>query len=1048
MSARHEPIGGGGPACGCCEPGAGAVPAATANRPGLDALRYRIGDHAGFLDQLLAQISRMTAGGDEREVRPLLRLGRRTVDDPSIALLDAWAVLADVLTFYQERIAGEGYLRTARERRSLVELGRLIGYAPRPGVAASVHLAFTAAENYDEIVIPAGTRGQSVPAEEGEMPQAFETARELTARAAWNALAPRLERRQAFSRLEPRDRTTLWLEGTGANLRPGDPLWVAEHDELYRVLSARPDDAAGKTEVVLGVWRIPPEVDGPPPPAGARERLARALAPFRDLAAHGVNEGANARRVLDALAVLESEAEAAATLAELTAAIERARELVRAVEGEALDSGWTRIAEWTGGLSAALEGERTGVRNAGSSFAAEIGGNQSTTGGSPVSAFLAQLDRAPSVPPASALQLPRSLAGSFEPGSQASLELLTTVRPRLRGVLYSALAGTVVTPPPAVAAVDALRVEAAPFGATAPLESVFERNEDDVPVFTGREEWNLTREPRNVLALDAVYAGILPGSAVVVERPDRLVKARVLSVRTVSKAAYDITGKVTELTLDQDWLFDEDRTLATVRQATVYARAESLALAPVPIDPVEESVGGDTVELDGLYPGLEPGRWLIFRGERTDVPGAEGVPAAELAMIAGVTQGADREVPGDRPHTTLELAAPLAYRFRRDSVTIHGNVLEATHGESRSEVLGSGDGARGGQTFALSFTPVTYVAAPEPDGVAETLEVRVDDVLWQEAPDPAALGPGDRRYLLRTDDDGTTTVTFGDGRHGARLPTGSENVTAEYRQGIGAAGNVAAGQISQLATRPLGVEGVLNPLPATGGADRDGPETIRRNAPLAVGALDRLVSVADHADFARTFAGVAKADAVLLSDGRRRIVHLTIAGVGDAPIAETSDLLRNLRQAIGRFGDPHQPFTVAVRELLLLVLSARLRIAPDHRWESVEPAVRAALLDAFSFERRELGRDVALSEVIAAAQSVPGVLAVDVDVLDRVSEGVTPEELEELSEELELRQRVRAERARPVPPDAGPDAPPVLPAQLAYLSPDLPGLLILTEWTP
>ena len=51
--------------------------------------------------------------------------------------------LGDVLTFYQERIANESYLRTATERLSVLELARLIDYQLRPGVAASTYLAFT-----------------------------------------------------------------------------------------------------------------------------------------------------------------------------------------------------------------------------------------------------------------------------------------------------------------------------------------------------------------------------------------------------------------------------------------------------------------------------------------------------------------------------------------------------------------------------------------------------------------------------------------------------------------------------------------------------------------------------------------------------------------------------------------------------------------------------------------------------------------------------------------------------------------------------------------
>ena len=52
-------------------------------------------------------------------------------------------MVADVLTFYQERLANESFLRTASERRSILELARLIGYELHPGVAASGFLAFT-----------------------------------------------------------------------------------------------------------------------------------------------------------------------------------------------------------------------------------------------------------------------------------------------------------------------------------------------------------------------------------------------------------------------------------------------------------------------------------------------------------------------------------------------------------------------------------------------------------------------------------------------------------------------------------------------------------------------------------------------------------------------------------------------------------------------------------------------------------------------------------------------------------------------------------------
>jgi hypothetical protein len=110
----------------------------------------------------------------------LAPLKTRDNDDFTIAFLDAGAVMLDILTFYQERLANEGYLRTAAQLRSLTELGRLIDYQPAPGVSASVYLAFTLTStpgltpdpSTPAITIPAGTQAQSVPAQ-GQMPQTF-----------------------------------------------------------------------------------------------------------------------------------------------------------------------------------------------------------------------------------------------------------------------------------------------------------------------------------------------------------------------------------------------------------------------------------------------------------------------------------------------------------------------------------------------------------------------------------------------------------------------------------------------------------------------------------------------------------------------------------------------------------------------------------------------------------------------------------------------------------------------------------------------------------
>lgn len=207
--------------CGCCEGLESLTPLPTANRPGLDAINYRVGTHATFLETMKARLS-------SGEFPALNELRTRDSSDPAIAFLDAWATIADVLTFYQERIANEGYLRTATERRSIVELSRLVGYTPRPGVAATVYPAFTMENGYNEgSEIPKGTRIQSLPGP-GEMPQFFETAETIATRADWNELKPRLNKPQKIltNRTDPSkiENEFIYFKGISTNLKPNDLL--------------------------------------------------------------------------------------------------------------------------------------------------------------------------------------------------------------------------------------------------------------------------------------------------------------------------------------------------------------------------------------------------------------------------------------------------------------------------------------------------------------------------------------------------------------------------------------------------------------------------------------------------------------------------------------------------------------------------------------------------------------------------------------------------------------------------------------------------------
>lgn len=147
------------------------------NRPGLSAIDYRVGTYASFRQAMIEELSR--ADG-------LPKLTSRRADDYAITVLELWAAVADVLAFYQERYANEGFLGTATRPESVARLAALLDYHPAPGAAALARLSF-ALEPGKTLALPAGLRVQSLPGR-GEQPQVYETLAPLAADARLNRL--------------------------------------------------------------------------------------------------------------------------------------------------------------------------------------------------------------------------------------------------------------------------------------------------------------------------------------------------------------------------------------------------------------------------------------------------------------------------------------------------------------------------------------------------------------------------------------------------------------------------------------------------------------------------------------------------------------------------------------------------------------------------------------------------------------------------------------------------------------------------------------------
>jgi predicted phage baseplate assembly protein len=479
-----------------------------------------------------------------------------------------------------------------------------------------------------------------------------------------------------------------------------------------------------------------------------------------------------------------------------------------------------------------------------------------------------------------------------------------------------------------------------------------------------------------------------------------------------SRADFALTSQCTRVDLDTD----EHLNKFGLRETVVYCEPEPLTMAEQPL--VDDLVIGQTViKLDAAVPGLLPGKKLVLSG----VEPQTGLDVAEIVTLEQANA------------TTLALASGLQHNYRRDSAVFNANVVGATHGETvANEALGGGDGASSHQKFVLKKPPLTHVSAETPSGNKAELTVRVNGVAWEQVESLYGLAPEAKSYVVRLDNEANARIVFGDGKMGARLPTGQENVRATYRSGIGLDGNVGAGTLTLLKTRPFGVSSVTNPLAAGGAADPETLDNARENAPLTVKTLDRIVSLQDYEDFARAFAGIGKAAAVELWDGRQELVHVTIASPTGEAVPE--DQVGKLQAAMEAARDPARELCIGGFEKLAFSLSAGVLIDEAYVRTEVEAAISTALQAAYAFDERAFGQPVNSAGIISTIQSIPGVTAVD---LDKLYINGNPAKLNSLL----LARTARFDEASTVEENCGK----VQPAQLLLINPNG---ITLTEMAP
>lgn len=377
--------------------------------------------------------------------------------------------------------------------------------------------------------------------------------------------------------------------------------------------------------------------------------------------------------------------------------------------------------------------------------------------------------------------------------------------------------------------------------------------------------------------------------------------------------------------------------------------------------------GLQTLNVSGDFSGMEKYRTLILH-EKID-----GVNETEEVCVREITYNDGKKT------SYIDLRSSISRQFTKYGVKIWGNVAAVTQGKSIPDtVLGSGRGDESYQSFELPQSPLTFERSGS-EGIKAALEIWVHDLLWEQKENFLYSGPEDHHYVIETDYEGKSRVIFGNGINGSRLPTGKDNVTAQFQIGQGTGGNVSDKILKKPTSKPAFLKEAFNTGKTSGGSDADTEEELREKIPVEHLTFDRAVSLSDYSDLALAYSGVGKAKAGWRWINNRQVVYLAVAGEeGQDP----TGILEDLRADLDAKRDINQPLIVAPVTLVPVTIIMEAVALEDFDKDLLKNSIIKVLgtgknddgaLQFFAFERLDMGVSIHKKDIYGVVTKVTGV---------------------------------------------------------------------------
>jgi hypothetical protein len=828
-----------------------SFPRAIFNRPGLSRLKYRIGDYVDIREALLRNL--------DKEAN-LAAWTHRGADDPGIALLEGASILGDILTFYQELYANEAYLRTAVWRESISDLVRLLGYRLSPGLGGSATFAFEV-KGDKSIVVPknfpvkAEVTGLSKPAD-------FETSDTLIA-------YPWLSRFNLFRPLiwPPVKPTTVefYIETpSGVKLKQDDRLLVGDS---VAGAPGRIDNSeiviVDSTRALHGTTLI--KIKG----ALKRTTNATSLVAYKigRTFRHFGHDGPQ-KKILPPETVISTSTTLATTIQPPPVTVQPPS---MTVQPPPVTLQPPPVSVTPPPLSVQSQSEVIEVKLLDPIQKLSITPEVTITSGPTISlpSNIKMTIQPPSVmgqPPPVTVTPPPVIG---QPPPVTAMPQPVTVTPPLLPIPPQEVTTTTDVPPPTEASINFIRWLNYPAN---PFESIWCIIEPNLAT----REFPLDAEVQDLptgLPLIAQFTALINSSRT--QKEQRTLVRTIASVKPIFMT-WGLLSSNTSLVTLKDTL--ETPPLTTYLYTDIREFQFHETLSPELTLKAAPEEDPSTAGYDLLFYGTDAeaqdlkGRSVFF-----EMPSAKSFTASVTAVETELSPDL-AETPRVRLITFDTTFTYADFPNVEPQVTAFGNLVAATQGKTEKQAaLGNGDTRQVFQTFKLPKAPLTYLLSlgQTPPEVPE-LQIWVNNRIWKQVATFFGRTFDEQIYIVREDANNDSWVQFGDGKTGARLPSGIKNVVAKHRTGTGAFGAIKPDTKVQAGARLEKLDKIQMPGVAAGGSEPESGENARQAAPGKIQSLGRLVSLKDFENEVLGISGVTRVAASWELEDNIALLFITV----------------------------------------------------------------------------------------------------------------------------------------------------------------------------